>query len=583
MKYYFFKISLFLILISSISCGDIDSIHEQYLQGEQVYAGKLDTLEIRPGYYRVQLEGQTQFLGNSNQIIIEYDNQTDIYNINENNIENGIYKLILPELEEKSYEFTVTTQDEIGNLSVSQTVAGFAIGDVFVSDQDPREIIDFSFENDGTYANFYGNAQSENVIYTLVDYENELEQITRDTVFFDDSKLRLQQFKPEGVLNTTSVIQSGLNGIDSIELAALNYIMPELPYTELNKNFMSLVNMPSDNPGTYNNANPQDYLFDNTISWNGDDTQTYNSGPAAVPSHFTIDLGVMTTLRRVDINMISPDIDQNYNATNIQVWGRDNIDFAQTPIGDQDDFINSGWILLHEQEINGSETDFASFIVEPTSSPTRFVRIRTTSSVSNDGFKFTEIGFYGENTMPFEINKENMTIIQMPSDNPGTAYSANPSLYLFDNNNLYSGDEFGYHSGENAIPGYFTIDLGTTTYLQRLDLDFRPTWSFNGNTPTEIEIWSREDLLNAETGTNFESSGNNVISEPTSSELLEAAGWTMIYSSNLDGQNISYADLEINSVIKSRYIKIRYVNTVGGSGCQFIEIGALGFGSFLEN
>ena len=583
MKYNLFKISFFLILISSISCGDIDSIHEQYLQGEQVYAGKLDTLEIRPGYYRVQLEGQTQFLGNSNQIIIEYDNQTDIYDINENNIQDGIYKLILPELEEKSYEFTVTTQDEIGNLSVSQTVAGFAIGDVFVSDQDPREIIDFSFENDGTYANFYGNAQSENVIYTLVDYENELEQITRDTVFFDDSKLRLEQFKPEGVLNTTSVIQSGLNGIDSIELGALNYIMPELPYTELNKNFMSLVNMPSDNPGTYNNANPQDYLFDNTISWNGDDTQTYNSGPAAVPSHFTIDLGVMTTLRRVDINMISPDIDQNYNATNIQVWGRDNIDFAQTPIGDQDDFINSGWILLHEQEINGSETDFASFIVEPTSSPTRFVRIRTTSSVSNDGFKFTEIGFYGENTMPFEINKENMTIIQMPSDNPGTAYSANPSLYLFDNNNLYSGDEFGYHSGENAIPGYFTIDLGTTTYLQRLDLDFRPTWSFNGNTPTEIEIWSREDLLNAETGTNFESSGNNVISEPTSSELLEAAGWTMIYSSNLDGQNISYADLEINSVIKSRYIKIRYVNTVGGSGCQFIEIGALGFGSFLEN
>ena len=583
MKYYFFKISLFLILISSISCGDIDSIHEQYLQGEQVYAGKLDTLEIRPGYYRAQLEGQTQFLGNSNQIIIEYDDQTDIYDINENNIQDGIYKLILPELEEKSYEFTVTTQDEIGNLSVSQTVAGFAIGDVFVSDQNPREIIDFSFENDGTYANFYGNAQSENVIYTLVDYENELEQITRDTVFFDDSKLRLQQFKPEGVLNTTSVIQSGLNGIDSIELAALNYIMPELPYTELNKNFMSLVNMPSDNPGTYNNANPQDYLFDNTISWNGDDTQTYNSGPAAVPSHFTVDLGVMTTLRRVDINMISPEIDQNYNATNIQVWGRDNIDFAQTPIGDQDDFINSGWILLHEQEINGSETDFASFIVEPTSSPTRFVRIRTTSSVSNDGFKFTEIGFYGENTMPFEINKENMTIIQMPSDNPGTAYSANPSLYLFDNNNLYSGDEFGYHSGENAIPGYFTIDLGTTTYLQRLDLDFRPTWSFNGNTPTEIEIWSREDLLNAETGTNFESSGNNVISEPTSSELLEAAGWTMIYSSNLDGQNISYADLEINSEIKSRYIKIRYVNTVGGSGCQFIEIGALGFGSFLEN
>ena len=583
MKYSLLKILISLIVILFVSCGDIDSIHEQYLQGEQVYAGKLDTLEIRPGYYRAQLEGQTQFLGNSNQIIIEYDDITDVYDIEQNNIENGIYKMILPNLDEKSYEFTITTQDEIGNLSVSQTVAGFAIGDVFVSDQDPREIIDFSFEDNGTYANFYGNAQSENVIFTTVEYENESNEIFRDTLFFSDNRIELQQFKPQGVLTTTSVIQSGLNGIDSIELAPIEYVMPDLPYTQLNKSYHSLVNMPSDNPGNYNNANPIEFLFDGSIEWNGDDTQTYNSGPASVPSHFTIDLGVMTTLRRVDINMIDPEITPNYNATNVQVWGKDNISFAETPIGDQEDFINAGWILLHEEEINGSETDLASFVVEPTFSPTRFIRIRTTSSVSNDEFKFTELGFYGEDTQPIEISKENMTIVPMPSDNPGTAYGANPSAYLFDNNNLYSSDEFGYHSGENAIPGYFTVDLGSSTYLQMLDLDFRPTWSFNGNTPTEIEIWSRENLVNAETGTNFEISGNNVISEPTSTELLEAAGWTMIHNSNLDGENISSAELEINSEIKSRYIKIRYVNTVGGSGCQFIEIGALGFGSFIEN
>ena len=95
MKYSFLKILISLIVILFVSCGDIDSIHEQYLQGEQVYAGKLDTLEIRPGYYRAQLEGQTQFLGNSNQIIIEYDDITDVYEIEQNNIENGIYKMIL--------------------------------------------------------------------------------------------------------------------------------------------------------------------------------------------------------------------------------------------------------------------------------------------------------------------------------------------------------------------------------------------------------------------------------------------------------------------------------------------------------
>ena len=74
-------IILSIISLIVFSCGDMDSIHEDYLQGEQVYAGKLDTLKIRPGYYRAQLEGQTQFLGNSTKIIIEYDDELEIYDI----------------------------------------------------------------------------------------------------------------------------------------------------------------------------------------------------------------------------------------------------------------------------------------------------------------------------------------------------------------------------------------------------------------------------------------------------------------------------------------------------------------------
>ena len=96
MKYSFLKILISLTVTLFVSCGDIDSIHEQYLQGEQVYAGKLDTLEIRPGYYRAQLEGQTQFLGNSNQIIIEYDDITDVYDIEQNNIAVSYTHLTLP-------------------------------------------------------------------------------------------------------------------------------------------------------------------------------------------------------------------------------------------------------------------------------------------------------------------------------------------------------------------------------------------------------------------------------------------------------------------------------------------------------
>ena len=149
-----------LVLASSliyISCSDMDSIHYEYLNGEIIYAGKLDTLKIRPGYYRAQLEGYTQFLGTSNQITIEYEDQIISYPIEENL--SDIFSVIIEDLEEGSYEFNVYTQDPNGNLSISQTIAGSVIGDEFISDQNPREVLDYSFEPEGNYVNFYGNAE----------------------------------------------------------------------------------------------------------------------------------------------------------------------------------------------------------------------------------------------------------------------------------------------------------------------------------------------------------------------------------------------------------------------------------------
>ena len=77
---------------------------------------------------------------------------------------------------------------------------------------------------------FSGNAQSENVIFTILDYENEFDEVARDTLFFEENKKRLYQYKPNGNIITTSVIQSGLDGIDSISLGhliiqCLNYLI----------------------------------------------------------------------------------------------------------------------------------------------------------------------------------------------------------------------------------------------------------------------------------------------------------------------------------------------------------------------
>ena len=573
-------ISLLVLILVFFSCGDIDSIHKQYLNGETLYAGRLDTLTIRPGYYRAQLEGYTQFLGNSNQVIIEFNGNTQTFNINN---DNEIYEVILSDLEEESYEFGVTTQDPDGNLSIPQFVAGYAVGDEFISDQDPREIIGYSFESDGNYVNFSANAESEYVIFTTIDYENEADEIIKDTAFFADDRLKLIDFKPLGNISAKSFIQSGLNGIDTISLQSDDYILPDVPYTELDKTYFQLVQMDSDNTGTYNNANPGQYLFDGDGSWTGNDTSSYFSNPSEMPHHFTIDLGVNTTLRKVKLEM--PDLSSasaQYNATEVQIWGRDNLDFAETSSNTDDAFYEAGWSLLYQGDIDGENLSADSFLISP-ANQIRYIRYRVLSTVGNTNSQLTEMTLYGQDTQGIVHDKSLFSMPLMPSDNPGTSYGGNPSNYLWDNNALWSGnDAYGYHSGENAVPGHFTLNLGVTTQLSKCKLHFRDPNNFAGNNPTQLEIWGRPNLDEGETLPIFQSVGNTVTSESVTTEAFENAGWQLLVNQTINGSDVQVDEFEIPPGPMSKYLRFRYTSTVGNQAFQLIEIELSGYGAIID-
>ena len=583
MKIFKTKIYLLLFLLVlpliALRCGDIESIHEQYLNGEIIYAGRLDTLTIRPGYYRAQLEGYTQYLGNSNTVIVESNGITQTFDIDS---DDEIYTALLADLEAKSYEFSVTTQDPAGNLSIPQLVAGFVIGDEFVADQDPREIIGYSFEADGNYVNFSGNAESEYVIFTTIDYENEANEIIRDTAFFENTRVKLIDFKPLGDITTKSYIQSGLNGIDTIPLSPTDYILPDVPYSELEKNFFQLVQMPSDNLGNFNNANPELYLFDGDGSWTGDDTFTYFSNPGDMPHHFTIDLGLMTTLRKVKLEMPTPSSLAENNATEVQIWGRDDLEFAETSSNTDAAFYNAGWSLLYEGAVDGATAATNSFLISP-ANPVRYIRYRVLSSVGNTNSQLTEMTLYGQDSESLVHDKSLFSMPIMPSDNPGTSYGGNPSTYLWDNNSIWSGnDAYGYHSGENAVPGHFTLDLGVLTQLSKCKLHFRDPNNFAGNNPTQLEIWGRSSLEGSETLPLFQAIGNSVISEPVPTENFENAGWELLVDQSINGADLQFIEFDIPAGPLSKYIRLRYTSTVGNQGFQLIEMEFSGYGAITE-
>ena len=580
-----FKTKIYLCLLLSglslmlLRCGDIESIHKQYLNGETIYAGRLDTLTIRPGYYRAQLEGYTQFLGNSKQVIIEFNGTTQTFDINN---DEEIYAAILSDLEEESYEFSVITQDPDGNLSIPQFVAGFAIGDEFISDQDPREIIGYGFDPDGNYVNFSGNSESEYVLFTTIDYENEANEIIRDTAFFEENRLKLTDFKPLGSISTKSYIQSGLNGIDTIPLPTANYTLPDVPYSELDKSYFQLVQMSSDNLGTYNNANPELYLFDGDGSWSGDDTFSYFSNPGDMPHHFTVDLGVMTTLRKVKLEMPTPNSSAQNNATEVQIWGRDGLEFAETSANTNAAFYNAGWSLLYEGVIDGETMASNSFLISP-ANQIRYVRYRVLSTVGNTNSQLTEMTLYGQDSEPIVHDKSLFSMSLMPSDNPGTSYGGNPSNYLWDNNSLWSGnDAYGYHSGENAVPGHFTLDLGVSTQLSKCKIHFRDPNNYAGNNPTQLEIWGRPTLEGGETLPVFQSIGNTVLSEPVITESFANAGWQLIVDQSISGADLQSMEFDFPPGPFSKYIRLRYISTVGNEAFQLIEVEFSGYGAITD-
>ena len=74
---------MILAYLVSFSCDDMESIHKNYLNGENIYAGKLDSLKIRPGYNRLELNGLTNFLGNSSNLIVKYEGSEKIFKIDD--------------------------------------------------------------------------------------------------------------------------------------------------------------------------------------------------------------------------------------------------------------------------------------------------------------------------------------------------------------------------------------------------------------------------------------------------------------------------------------------------------------------
>jgi hypothetical protein len=396
---------LLIITATVLSCSDMNSIEQQYLGPEKIYAGKLDSLRVFTGYKKIKIVGLTRYLGNTRECIVEWEKKSKIFPIDK--ITDGKFEMIIDGLEERSYEFKITTRDPSQNLSVIQFVKGKAIGDIFKNSLIARNF-EINYTINGLSLNWATKESSPNEKYTTLKYETLNNEIKTIIISPDDLVTPLLDWKENGLIETTATIGS-IDLFESFDLNKQNFTFPTYKDFLLNRANIKLASMASDNQGNYLGANPKFYLF-NGLEPYVNDIQTFNSGLNSIPHHFTIDLdknvtGVKYEIRKCRlglkalVNSNNLPTNQN-NPTQIQIWGRPDLVGAETTSETDNEFIAKGWILLYNGPVDGGTKQIVEFDIPPSNLKVQFLRYKVLKTfgdgiTSSQTAQLTEMTFFG--------------------------------------------------------------------------------------------------------------------------------------------------------------------------------------------
>lgn len=166
-----------------VSCGDMLENIERYTdKGETIYVGKVDSLKVYPGRERIGLRGDLRYGLTQTRCTISWihpsgeveDKTVDIVRTSPDDK----LDVVLTDMQEGPYEFTVVTYDNLGNSSIPVTANGYVYGDLYAQSLINRSVegeIVTSYENGEFIATVtwlplnYDEVQGTYLTYELAD------------------------------------------------------------------------------------------------------------------------------------------------------------------------------------------------------------------------------------------------------------------------------------------------------------------------------------------------------------------------------------------------------------------------------
>jgi hypothetical protein len=385
-----------LLLASTIvltCCKKWDDYKKYISAGEKVYPYAATGIKSYPGNQRVLLTWLHGIDTRVKTYVITWNNGSDSLVVNAGTYKAGdTVKQFITNLPEANYSFTIYSKDVAGNRSVPAHVPAVNVyGPKYQATLLNRPLRSVDYSGSTQLLTVEWNAPDTINLGTQVWYTDAAGaakslsfDATQNTISFSwqvGSKIYYQSmYKP----TSTAIDNFTVVNKDSITVK----------YAPVPKTAWKKVNLPHDIAAD---------AWGTSLSWIWDGKaggypQIYHSDGSGLPHHFTIDLGALYALNKVEETGRTDCA--CHNVTKFEVWGIADTTGAATALpaddaGWKQESQNKGWILL--KEIERTDDGVAPFgMVLPDGLPAvRFVRIRVLATRDNSAEShMSELSFW---------------------------------------------------------------------------------------------------------------------------------------------------------------------------------------------
>jgi len=389
-KYY---IILFGILVGglAISCSKMNDLHMDYLlEGERVYVGQPDSVEVAVGLSRVELRYWISD-PKAKKMKIYWDNKLDSILLDIPETASHVTKMVkIENLEPKNYNFQIITYNEDwGNPSIPMDVICEVYSEDYLKRLFPRRIEYATYLTDESIeVNFH--RATEKSVESHLSYTNQSGNTTEMIITNDTSFVVLDDFKEDLQLFTSFLPFE--DALDTLYSEPAGYALID---RKLEKSLFSRWNP----PGIPYNDIGGSYSIEKI--WDGNFSSWFISGGGSgttlpYPYDFTFDLGQekrLTRFRQWQRNTASI-LYGEQQIRKFELWGSDSPDVTENL---------SDWVLLGSFEVKrpptganlaeaAQEGDNFIIIGAP---PVRYIRYRVLELFTNRGaMTLGEIDFF---------------------------------------------------------------------------------------------------------------------------------------------------------------------------------------------